>query len=476
MKSRDIFLPSLSGVLVAGMIAFLSCAHQNRSDEDVYNDEASFSEADTNSDSSSSEQASNSNEAGDSSNSEPLSEQNSLEGPLADNKNTTEAEPIDSLEKELELESLSTDSKQDPLANNTQNPTTSNESSFENELESDAPSAPPSSSPEEGATANGAVIGSAAEGSKLESELESVEPIQPKTDELAAKDTITPEMEPLSQETLNLEKRPAKRSGYVASNKVPKIPAKAITRKGVKLNRFYFVRNGDTPQNVSSLIYGSPEKAKQLTRWNGKNWGPGKILYYASAKNPKDSKMDSFYKENDIVAEEYLVTQGDWLSKIAQKKLGSPKSWTEIAVINGIKSPKKLEVEQKIAIYPKDLTVKPVETVIAKSEPVIQQPVETQPVQPPPVVEPPPVQEAQIEEPPPIAVESKKESVKSSPVGFDIQKIIEQNMFAGLMGLAGFLLLILLVVKKRRKAKDFSNEGFEESEDGFQPPTKLKRK
>ncbi|MFM8313849.1 MAG: LysM peptidoglycan-binding domain-containing protein, partial [Deltaproteobacteria bacterium] len=298
------------------------------------------------------------------------------------------------------------------------------------------------------------------------------EPIQPKTDELNAKDAISPELDSLSKETLTIDKKPLKRLHGV-TNRVPRIPAKAIKRKGAKLNRFYFVRKGDSPKKVASLIYGSPKQASKLIQWNGKNWTPGKIIYYASVQKPKDPKMDSFYKENGVAAEEYSVGSGEWLSKIAMKKLGSPKSWTEIAIINGIKKPKALEVGQKIAIYPIDLS-RTEEPALAQNETLQKTPaVEAKPIQPPPVVEPP---TQRVAEEPPTPIAPAKEPVKAAPTGFDAQKFIEQNAFAGLMGLAGFFLILLLIVKKRNKSRANSQDDFLEGEEGFQPPTKLKRK
>lgn len=476
MKSRDIFLPSLSGILIAGLIVFQSCAHQNRSSEDVDSmDEATYSENGTDSSMESSDQANNSDELSSGPEASSKSEENGLAGPLSDNSESNSSlGSEDSLEKDLESEGLEDKNGKAAMTSPDTVPKSATDS-LENELEGDSLAAndglESSGNLEESAagTAGAAALGS----SDLESELESVEPVQPKTEELAEQKSITPEVEPLSKNTLKLEKK-IKRSNRKSSISVPKIPAKAIKKAGTSLNRFYFVRLGDNPKTVSSLIYGTPNKAKLLTKWNGKSWAPGKLVYYASAENPKDSRMDSFYKENGIQPEEYQVAQGDWLSKIAKVKLGSPNSWTEIAVVNGITSPKSLEVGQRIAIYPKDLTVKPQETMIAKNEVVTPPPVvEQKPVEPPPVVTPPPVQ---AKTPPPI-VGTPKPVTMTPQKSFDSNSFIEQNMFSGGMILAAILLLALLVVKKRQKAKIASQRAdFGDGDEGFEPPTKLKRK
>lgn len=463
MKSRDIFLPSLSSVLIAGMVAFLSCAHQSRNAEDVdVPTEDSYAESDMGA----------KEDKQDSSSLGETSEESSNKDILAKADTSKNSQEIDSLEKELESGN-STPSNQ--LANEPANEPVkealndssslesknAKEPSFEDELEGKTETT--DSMGAEVATAGADLGANTAAGSDL---------VEPKKEELLAKDTISPTIEPFSTETLNLDKKVSKPRLSRAGFRVPKIPAKAITKKGVKLNRFYFVRRGDTPKKVSQLIYETPKKADKLVKWNGKAWTPGKVIYYSSAEKPKDSKMDSFYKERGISFEEYTVSQGDWLSKIALKKLGSPKSWVEIAVVNDIKSPKSLEVGQKIAIYPMDLTAKPQETMIAKTEPVEQPVKQPAPVEPPPAaVQPPAPQPAEAEAAPP------KPEVKSAPVGFDSQKFFEQNMFAIGLFLVAFFLILLMIVKRRNKNRlAVNSEEFADGEEGFQPPTKLKRK
>ena len=484
MKSRDYFLPSLSGVLVAGLILFQSCAHQNRNSEDVdVPNEDVYSESETGQESQAETELSQTDTQDESVDSSKQAQ--SDEGSddlLAESENLDEkSKETDSFEKELEADSASNevssqiDTKKIEAQNSTQ------ESSLEAELESDAPTA----------NSNAGSQDLLADSSDLENETKSSQGnspevlspsvIQPKTDELEAKDSISSQIDPIFSSPAEPKKSWSKRSFIAGGSRVPKIPAKAVTKRGKKLNRFYFVRKGDSPKKVSSLIYGSPAKSKSLTWWNGGAWTAGKLIYYMSPKNPSDTKMESYYKENGIIADEYEVKKGDWLSKIAKNQLGDPKSWVEIAVVNGIKSPKSLEVGQKIAIYPRNLTPQPLEPVIAQTAPetapvVAQQ----QPVVPPPtVVAPPPTDSGaaptnnEATTPPETTA---KEPVASQAVGFDAQKFIEQNMFAGLMGLAGLLLLLLLVVKKRRKAREASADDFDNGEEGFQPPTKLKRR
>ncbi|MSP18875.1 MAG: LysM peptidoglycan-binding domain-containing protein [Bdellovibrionales bacterium] len=462
MKSRDLFLPSLTAVILAGMVAFLSCAHQNRYAEDVdVPDEDVVAESDNESSIESPDQASSSdNEI----------ESNSLAKNTTNETSSTDENKLeDELEKLSDPNSLDSETKQ-PLQNTQEGSLSENstgkEPSFEEELEASSPDKTAAVVPGiiEDPNTTGGVMGS-------NSNLDSAAPVQPKTDELDERGTILSQLDTPSSETLNLETPAPRRSRFGVAHRVPKIPSKAVTRRGTKLNRFYFVRKGDSANKVSTLIYGSSKNAGNLKKWNGKNWTPGKILYYVSSKNPKDPKMDSFFKENGVTPDSYTIGEGDWLSKIANNRLGSPKSWIEIAVVNGIRNPKTLETGQKIAVYPKDLTLKPEPVMIAIAEPIVQPPVVIEAPVTPPVVTTPPVMEPSVEE----AVVDPV--VTSSPIaGFNIKKFIEQNMFAGLMGLAGFFLVLLLITKKRKKNNAMANDDFADGEDSFQPPTKLKRK
>lgn len=462
MKSRDLFLPSITGVILAGMVAFLSCAHQNRNAEDVdVPNEEVYAESDNESNITSSDEASLSNNA---------IEPDSLAKNTTNETPSTEENELESeLEKPSDANSLDSETTQ-PLKNTQEGSLTENstakEPSFEDELEATSPdkTAAVVTDGAEAPITTAGVIGSG-------SNLDSAAPVQPKTDELDDRGTISSQLDGPSSEALNLAPPAPRRSRFGVGHRVPKIPSKAVTRRGTKLNRFYFVRKGDSADKVSNLIYGSSKNAGNLKKWNGKNWTPGKILYYVSSKNPKDPKMDSFFKETGVTPDSYTIGEGDWLSKIANNRLGSPKSWIEIAVVNGIKNPKTLETGQKIAVYPKDLTAKPEPVMVAVAEPIVQPPVVIAAPVTPPEVTPPPVIEPQAEEAAVAPV------VTTSPIGgFNIKKFIEQNMFAGLMGLAGFFLVLLLITKKRKKNSAMANDDFADGEDSFQPPTKLKRK
>jgi LysM repeat protein len=164
--------------------------------------------------------------------------------------------------------------------------------------------------------------------------------------------TYSPEVE--KTPVTRSRRRRSRVAGSGGGARAPKIPAEAIVRKKTPLNRFYFARRGDNAKKLAVLFYGDKKKAKVLARWNGPIT-PGKVVYYQSPVQADDRSMKSFYQERNVPTEEYEVKKGDWLSRIASKKLGNVQSWKEIAVTNGVDRPRKLEPGQKLALYPKNL-------------------------------------------------------------------------------------------------------------------------
>ncbi len=123
-------------------------------------------------------------------------------------------------------------------------------------------------------------------------------------------------------------------SGTLASELEPK----TVVREGEVLNRYYFVRAGDTAEGLSKLFYGSPERATELTKWNGaeEKWSTGQVIYYRSGERAQDPSLLSYYFEAGIPTESVQLKAGETLESIAMEKLGSEKSWREIAAVNGL--------------------------------------------------------------------------------------------------------------------------------------------
>lgn len=276
---------------------------------------------------------------------------------------------------------------------------------------------------------------------------------------------------------------PASTGGTSAGNwsgrsSAPVIPAEAVQRGGKLLNRYYFVRKGQNAGAVSRLLYGTPARAKELSRWNRGAFAPGKLVLYSSPRDASDRQMRSYYEENGAQPEQYVVRKGDWLSRIAEKKLGSVRSWKEIAATNGLASPDAIETGQRLNLYggaEGGAFAEP--PVVAQNEaPQPRRPrEEPPPVQPPPRLETPPTQlgeppvlqaEGQPQDgtPPPPMDEAPKKKKKASG-GFDLGRIIEQNLFFIVVG-AGIsaLLLALLAVSKKRKERQAS---LAEDDEGF---------
>ncbi|NDG26490.1 MAG: hypothetical protein EB120_04870, partial [Proteobacteria bacterium] len=211
MRNRDYFLPSISSVIVFGLIWFLSCAHQNRMREEG---DAGFEDA------ASAEQT------------EPQAEMAQADAATSE----TQAQATEGNEKTPQEEPAS------------ETPTAENQNA----------------APQENA-----------------GEMASAE-VPPSTSEPVAE----PKMEEPSVDQVQIsEPVPTPR---VWVSRLPKIPSRALKRKGSHLNRFYFSRKGDTPKSVSQLLYSDTQHAKKLVAWNGKNWVPGKLLFYTSPVDPAE--------------------------------------------------------------------------------------------------------------------------------------------------------------------------------------------
>lgn len=149
----------------------------------------------------------------------------------------------------------------------------------------------------------------------------------------------------------------------------PKLPSQVVHRKGQALNRFYFLRKGDTPESLSRLFYGEAGHEDELLQWNGKlsSWKPGKLVLFVSAWQPEDTAFVSFFEEQGIEGETYTIQQGDQLKSLAQEKYGDVRSWKEIALLNHLPNVKAVKKGTQIKLYPENpQAMKIRETVEAK--------------------------------------------------------------------------------------------------------------
>ncbi|MCB0418345.1 MAG: LysM peptidoglycan-binding domain-containing protein [Bdellovibrionaceae bacterium] len=187
--------------------------------------------------------------------------------------------------------------------------------------------------------------------------------------DIALDSLAAPEAAPLALDSSNFEPatvaaltpEPAARrtpSRARAKSKTPEIAGDAIQEGGKVLNRYYFVRNGDTPESVSEMIYGTQDRVADLLASAGgaPSWEPGTAVYYTSTEQPTDSKMRSFYYERTVKPETYTIKRGDSLAQIAKEAYGDSRSWKEIAVVNQMGDPTDLEEGQLLALAPKNLS------------------------------------------------------------------------------------------------------------------------
>lgn len=467
MKARDFFIPFLTSGLIFCMVFFLSCASQSRVEGDEYAGGETPPETTAVAEIGETPSTETAPESGDLNPSAPVAEAAPTETPAPTDSTEDPFAGLENQEKPVEApadSNIPADATKDlltdtPPATDTP-PTAEGSLPYAPETGTDTALVAPPPAPEEPSAP-------------------AVEP------------------EPVKEEAAAPKK--TKYSGY---SQVPKIPTEAIHKKGVALNRFYFLRKGDTPKKVSNLIYQGPQKSKALLGWNGgtSQWKPGKVVYYSSPSQPDDSQMRSFYQEHGIAPDEYQVKRGDWLSRIATKKLGSPLSWKEIAIVNGMERPDAIEPGQKLAVYPIDLnggavpqhqaevpreeaapvvkTPEP-ETKSVASAPKIDAPL-VEPSTPPAPVETPAIQaEAPPVQPPPVpetppTPQNDIVKAKKSNQNFNISKLIEQNLFFIVIGGGvAVLLLALMAVSRKKKAKK-AKQSFDDDEDFDSPKAKRK--
>lgn len=159
-------------------------------------------------------------------------------------------------------------------------------------------------------------------------------------------------------DNLTSEPKATGTAGKSGKSTLPKVPTSAIKKGSQALNRYYFFRNGDTADTLSQLFYGNTEHANEIVKWNGQasSWKAGKVIFYISADQPDDTEMVSFYKEQGIVTEPYVVKKGDQLSSIAGERYGNPMSWKEIASYNGVGNPDQINPGDQLLLLPKAMT------------------------------------------------------------------------------------------------------------------------
>jgi len=115
------------------------------------------------------------------------------------------------------------------------------------------------------------------------------------------------------------------------------------------MNTVYLARPGDTLESVSTKVYGSAGKTKDLVTDNPilhRGVKPGDKIYFQSARRPDDaSAMMTYYEDKGNPPQIYVTKDGDNIRKFSKDLLGYPQAWKEVWATN-------LNVESKDVVPP----------------------------------------------------------------------------------------------------------------------------
>lgn len=156
------------------------------------------------------------------------------------------------------------------------------------------------------------------------------EPPPTTVDESLAAGETTPEPEaamPMSEE-------PAK--PLPPLRKIADMP---YEQNGLLVNAVYIARKGDTWDGVTSKIYGTVERKKELAKLNptikNREVKVGDKIYYNSPQRPTDNqKLLTYYEDMGLAPETYAVTKPENIRTIAKNLLGDTNSWKELWATN----------------------------------------------------------------------------------------------------------------------------------------------
>ncbi len=254
-----------------------------------------------------------------------------------------------------------------------------------------------------------------------------------------------------------------------------KVEAAPINREGVLLNAVYVARPKDTYKSISTMIYGTADRASELKKVNPSisKPKPGNKVYYNSPVRPTDdTKMATYYEDVGLPPEIYVAKEGDNIRSISKDLLGYDKAWQEVWATNAVESKGNLPAGTELRYWkaapsappamptadmamnspppmdsmppPADLPPPPSDMAAAPPPPMPQ----ANELPPPP---PPPPAEAVNPPPPP----EPKAIAEISPDGEEMDKDVVMS-FAG-AGVVVLGLAAIMVARKRRQQRDMSN-------------------
>ena len=246
-----------------------------------------------------------------------------------------------------------------------------------------------------------------------------------------------------------------------------KIKSQPYNTGGFLVNAVYIVRQDENIQSISNKIFSS-DQVSQLYAINphlkARDLKVGDKIYYQSPNRPQDSSQILFYFEDNGISPSYHQIQvGENIRTIASQLLGHTNSWKEIWATNPNLDSKGVVNESINIKYwsPGTIAQAPVESPMeTESPPPVNTETDTLPSPPleeetpnvppdDPIAEDipkPPSDEASLESP----ASSGKMKESSSRGGFSQMDMV----LAGVLAL-GALICAFMIIKKRRKKKEF---------------------
>ena len=246
-----------------------------------------------------------------------------------------------------------------------------------------------------------------------------------------------------------------------------KIKNQPYRKAGFLVNAVYIARSGDDIQSVSNKIFGS-DQTNHLYVVNphlkAREVKVGDKIYYQSPRRSEDSSQLLFYFEDQGIEPVYhQVQRGENIRTVASRLLGHANSWKEIWATNP-ELVSKLKVSQTRTIKywsaeaiqqpyppPSETTQPPSSNLEDEQEdPVDLPPLEDSITEPEGSTPPDTLEEGeQIKD-----QESSKDDI-SPEEGDDLVGGMSQNTAIGVVLALVTLICVLVIIKKRRKKREF---------------------
>jgi len=241
---------------------------------------------------------------------------------------------------------------------------------------------------------------------------------------------------------------------FIPLNKIIRFPYR---RAGYLVNAVYIARPGDTLESVSQKIYNINQTDRLLQinpHLQSRSVKVGDKIYYNSPLRPDDnSRLLFYYQDVNAPSSVHTLSPGDNIRLVASQLLGHPNSWKEVWATNPeLESKGEITESINIVYWPKTaMTVtKASESPSIEEKLVSQQDAENMPEEIPPLEE---------EVPPPPVLDDKEtriiEPQKDKKVGLIWMAFKQKEIFVALIGIIIALILIIRLILRKRKQKDF---------------------